>query len=165
MKNTTDNNIARPRHLAQGFASALGRLWSIPVVLIGALCLTGCLAAAEDDTPSKHQSRFEITVAFETVADAEAAAAAIERMDDGSIVLTSVTRAASFDVLVTDDAQTWLFDQPTLISTDEAQVDRGYEKNVPSCVGNCGEWMDVCGCDDWCVIFGDCCPDYYNYCW
>ncbi|XP_067223873.1 deleted in malignant brain tumors 1 protein-like isoform X4 [Chanodichthys erythropterus] len=33
-----------------------------------------------------------------------------------------------------------------------------------SCENNCGEFVSICGCDDRCQHFNDCCPDYDNYC-
>ena len=36
--------------------------------------------------------------------------------------------------------------------------------NWNSCVGNCGGSAGECWCDDLCISFGDCCPDYYDEC-
>ncbi|XP_048047210.1 deleted in malignant brain tumors 1 protein-like isoform X2 [Megalobrama amblycephala] len=33
-----------------------------------------------------------------------------------------------------------------------------------SCENNCGEFVSICGCDDLCQRYNDCCPDYDNYC-
>ncbi|KAL1257769.1 hypothetical protein QQF64_011013 [Cirrhinus molitorella] len=43
----------------------------------------------------------------------------------------------------------WLY--PTTVFTD-------------SCNGNCGYFMISCACDESCQGYGDCCPDYNNYC-
>ncbi|KAI4888650.1 hypothetical protein NFI96_007010 [Prochilodus magdalenae] len=36
--------------------------------------------------------------------------------------------------------------------------------DFPSCMWNCGYYMSTCSCYSSCEYYGDCCPDYYEYC-
>ncbi|XP_051722931.1 deleted in malignant brain tumors 1 protein-like isoform X24 [Ctenopharyngodon idella] len=48
--------------------------------------------------------------------------------------------------------------QPPETTTEFIIVDEG------SCKNNCGVLLPICGCDDLCQNYNDCCPDYDNYC-
>ncbi|XP_051722922.1 deleted in malignant brain tumors 1 protein-like isoform X14 [Ctenopharyngodon idella] len=43
-------------------------------------------------------------------------------------------------------------------TTTEFIIDEG------SCKNNCGVLLPICGCDDLCQNYNDCCPDYDSYC-
>ncbi|XP_058605514.1 deleted in malignant brain tumors 1 protein-like isoform X2 [Onychostoma macrolepis] len=58
-------------------------------------------------------------------------------------------------------------DLTVLFYSDHSVTNRGFHANwtfVASCNGNCGLFLGSCACDDVCHRFGDCCPDYDDYC-
>lgn len=79
------------------------------------------------------------------------------------MVLASASEV-TVQALITDVAESWLLDQSALLDMDAPAAASVEEKDAPSCVGHCEEWMGVCGCDSWCIWFGDCCPLYYDIC-
>ena len=135
------------------------------LVLLPALSLAGCMVEADyEDGPVSRDIRSEVTVTFESPAAAEAAALSLERMDDGTMVLALADDGSTLEVLATTAAESWLLANPTLVTMDEPAPAKDQDKGAGSCIGYCGEWAEVCGCDAWCVIFGDCCFDYYEVC-
>lgn len=135
------------------------------LVLIGALSLAGCAAdSLELEAELERESLTEVTVSFQTRSAAAAAAAALEGLNDGSLVLSVLDDGASFDALATDAGIVLLADSPKLLGRGEPADELTYDKDQWSCVGHCGEATEVCACDYWCFLFGDCCPDYHSVC-
>ena len=149
------------------------RYYSSVLAVIGALSLVCC--AVEDDTTSSGPDAPVVaaTIAFMSPAAAEAGAASLERLDDGSMVLAFNSDGVSFEAVVTEAALLQLGENPKLDivirATEQSPDGSVHEKDfnpLHSCVNQCGNEHSSgeCFCDGWCILFGDCCIDYYDVC-
>ncbi|RXN29839.1 deleted in malignant brain tumors 1 -like protein [Labeo rohita] len=59
-----------------------------------------------------------------------------------------------------EDYDSYCSQTTTTMTTTEPTTTYGIIVDEGSCENNCGEMLPICGCDDLCQQYGDCCPDY-----
>ena len=121
------------------------RFHSVAAAFICVLFLASCVAELDEGQvqPERAEELTAVWVTFASPAAAEAAAASVDDMDDGSLVLAMARHGDSLQVLATESTVAWLLDQAKLVNTD-AQMDKN-----SWCAGYCGgESPYGCFCDD-----------------